>query len=87
MDYLKDWKLRENGDVILNPFVGWRVATAPQNQFLVQIRYLHHPGQSLETPDVLLLILTKTTLLEFCQELENLAKSPHKAQPPTDSRH
>ena len=85
-DY-EGWELGEDGNVKFKPFVGWLTATLPDKRFGVQIRYLSHPGQNMENPDILQLILSENALREFQQDLLNLSKKPHKAKPPTDSKH
>ena len=83
----KGWVLRENGDIELNPYVGCRTATLPAKQFSVQVQYITDLDQDLENPERLQLIFSQNGLREFAKELQNLAKKPHRAQPPTDSRH
>ena len=81
------WKLREDGNIELNPYVGFRTSTLPADQFAVQICYITALDDDLQNPQRLQLIFSRNGLVEFQKELQNLAKKPHRARPPTDSHH
>ena len=72
------WKLRENGDVEFNPYVGCQTATLPADQFAVQIRYITGPDEHPSNPQYLQLVFSRSGLLEFQTELQALAKRPHR---------
>ena len=74
----KGWTLRENGDVELNPYVGFRTATLPEGQFAVQIKYITGPDEHPSKPQYLQLAFSRSGLLELQQELQALANRPHR---------
>jgi hypothetical protein len=75
-DY-KGWQTHPNGDIELNPMVGWGSATLPQNCYALRIEYISRPDQPMETPHSLQIAMTQPQLRELIEALGQLLSVPH----------
>ena len=83
----KGWKLRPDGEIELNPMVGYGTATLPEGACALLLEYVSDPAQPLETPNKLQLAMTRDQVSELIQALQRMADAPHIEEPPTDSKH
>ena len=83
----ENWARRPNGDIELNPLVGWTTTTLPDDACGIRLEYVSDPGQSPEEPHALQLVMYASQARELGEALLRMADAPHIPRPPTDSRH
>lgn len=87
MSEYEGWDLRENGDIELNPMVGYATATLPDNAYAFQLRYVSRPDQPFTEPHKLQLAMSEVQLRELIQALGRMLSTPHMTAPGDEPKH
>ncbi len=84
---IKDFKRGPDGQVELNPLVGWTTATLPDDMRFLRIEYTILPEDPEDEPEMLQLVMPVDQTRELGEALLKLADAPHIEYPPRDSQH